>query len=95
MNRENYDPNQHIGDMDQSDYNQALRHAIKYNNKQNMKKVRSWIWVYMTIYFIFFIWALMLAMKTPMGPERTMHITLALVFAPAYVIAHYMGNLAK
>lgn len=90
---ENYDPNQPVGKMDQADYNQAFRNALKYNAKENIKKSRPWLWVYAILYIILFTWAIILAMKIPAGPNRTVHLVLALVFAPAYVVAYYMGML--
>ena len=79
----------------QADYNQAFRNALKYNRKQNIKQSKPWIWVYMAIYLIFFVWALSLASRVQPGPYRTMHMTLALVFSPIYVLAHYLGMLGK
>jgi bacteriorhodopsin len=91
---ENYDPNSNVCD-NQGDFNQALRAGIKYNNKQNMKKAQPWIWVYLGLYVVFFFWAIILALQVSKGPQRTMHVTLAIVFAPAYVLAYYLGMLKK
>jgi len=87
-----YDPNKPVCD-NQSDFNQALRKAIKYNNKEDMKKARPWLYVYLVLYMIFVVWALLLAMKVPPGPERVEHLVFALVFGPAYVLAYYLGAL--
>ena len=87
---EHYDPGQNVC-QNQDDYNQAFRNAIQYNNQQNINDAKPWMWVYFALYLIFFVWALMLAMRVPYGPERTLHLTLALVAAPAYVLAYYLG----
>jgi hypothetical protein len=89
---ENYDPNSNVC-VNQSDFNVAFRKAIKHNNKENMKKAKPWVYVYLVLWLIFFIWAIMLAMQVPAGPQRTMHIVFAVVAAPAYVLAHYLGAL--
>ena len=91
---ERYSPDDPVCN-NQADYNQAFRNALKYNYKQNIKESKPWIWVYMAMYLIFFVWALTLASKVQPGPYRTMHMMLALLFAPVYVLAHYIGLLNK
>ena len=78
----------------QNDFNQALRAGIKYNNKQNMKKNRGWMWVLVGLYAVFFVWAILLAIRVPQ-PQRAVHVTLAIVFGPAYVLAYYLGMMKK
>lgn len=91
---ENYDPNKPVCD-NQGDYNQAFRNALTYNNKQNVKQAGPWLYVYLVLYIIFFVWGVLLAMRIPSGPERTLHVVLAIVFAPAYVLGYYLGMLKK
>ena len=91
-NREYYDPNKPVCE-NQDDFNRAFRKAIKYNNKENMKKARPWIYVYLVLWLIFMVWGILLAMKIAPGPERVEHLLFALVFGPAYVLAYYLGAL--
>jgi hypothetical protein len=91
---ENYDPSKPVcGNQD--DFNMAVRAAVKYTAKENAKKSRPWAVVCAVIWLIFFLWALMLAMQLPAGPERVEHILFALLFSPAYVLAHYLGSMSK
>lgn len=89
---EYYDPNKPVCD-NQDDFNHAFRKAIKNNNQENMEKARPWLYVYMVLWMIFLIWALLLAMKVPAGQERVLHVFFALVASPAYVLAYYLGAL--
>ena len=90
---ENFDPNDPVC-QNQNDFNQAFRSALKYNNKQNNKNSQPWVWVYLAMYVIFFVWAIILALTyTVPGPGRTLHVTLAMVFSPFYVLAYYFGML--
>jgi bacteriorhodopsin len=77
----------------QGNFNEALRAGIKYNYKQNQKKAKPWIWVYLALYVIFFVWAILLAVQVPAGQMRTVHVALAIVFSPVYVLAYYLGML--
>lgn len=79
----------------QDDFNVAFDKALKQNNKDAMKKSRPWIYVYMTLWMIFFIWALVLAMQVAPGPNRIVHLVFAMAFSPVYVIAHYLGALGE
>jgi hypothetical protein len=92
--KENYDPNQPVCN-NQADFNQAFRKALRYNVKEEMKKDKAWMAVYIVIWLIFFVWAIMLALKVPVGPERTEHLLFAIVVPPAYVLAHYIGVAGK
>jgi len=77
----------------QDDFNVAFKKALKQNNKDAMKKAQPWIYVYTTIWMIFFVWALVLAMQISPGPNRLLHLVLAMVFSPVYVISYYLGIL--
>ena len=75
----------------QADFNKALHIGIKYTNKKN--KNRQWMWMYTALWTIFFVWGILLAIKIPAGQMRSLHIVLAIVFSPAYVLAYYLGML--
>ena len=89
--KENYDPNQPVCNT-QDDFNQAVQAAIKYNNKEAMKKAEPWAIVCLCIWFVFFVWALVLAMKLPVGKNRVENILFAILFSPAYVLATYLSK---
>lgn len=74
----------------QDSFNHALRKALKYNTKQNEPK--NWVVIVsICLYIFFFVWAIMLASKIPVGPHKVVHMTLAIVFSPLYVLAYYFG----
>ena len=89
--KEEYNPDKPVCD-NQNDFNVALRNAIKYNGKENMKNMGGWIALYLVLYLIFVLWAVFLAAKVPPGPQRTQHVLFALLFAPAYVLAYYLNR---
>jgi hypothetical protein len=74
----------------QDDFNVAMNKAIKNKTKQDIKQAGGWLYVYVLVHMIFLIWALILAMQINKGPERIIHLVFAIVFSPAYVIAHYL-----
>jgi bacteriorhodopsin len=92
--RERYDPNANVCD-NQADFNQALQAGIKYNNQQAVKQAGAWMWVYLVLYLVFFVWAILLAMQVAQGPDRTVHLVFAVVFSPLYVLSHYLGMMKQ
>lgn len=91
---ENYDPNGPVCN-NQADFNMAFRKALVANNKQDVKNMGGWLYVYVTLWFIFLFWAIVIAMRVSAGRERTLHLVFAIVASPAYVLAHYVGLLGK
>lgn len=91
---EYYDPDKPVCD-NQPDFNIALREAIHNNAKENLRTDLPWMYVYTVIWMVFFIWALILAMKVANGQERVIHIVFAISFAPVYVLSYYLGKLTK
>jgi hypothetical protein len=87
--RENYDPNAPVC-QNQADFNQALRKAVQYNQDQDVKSVS---YVYIILWSVFFIWAVLLALKVKPHSERVLHLVLAMLFSPVYVLSHYLGGL--
>jgi hypothetical protein len=75
----------------QADFNTAFRKAVKNMEKEDMKKNKTWIYIYMVLWFMFFIWAVLLAMKVESGPMKVMHLTFAMLFSPVYVVSYYLG----
>jgi hypothetical protein len=74
-------------------FNVAVKKAVDEIDKKIEKNTKPWVYVYAVIWMIFFVWALILAMSLPKGPGRVVHLTLAMVFSPLYVLAYYFGAL--
>jgi hypothetical protein len=77
----------------QATFNVALRKGIKYNNEKTMDDMSSMMLVYSILYLIFFVWAVMIVLKTvPKGAIRTQHLLFAMVASPVYVISYYVNK---
>lgn len=74
----------------QDDFNDAFYKALKHSRKKDNKKMASGIGVYMLIHLIFLFWAIILALKQPKD-QQIVHLTLAMVFSPVYVLAYYLN----
>ena len=77
---------------DQDTFNDAFSKAIKDYDKKQTKKMSGPLFIYLLIHLIFVIWGVMLAFKSSPPDHRVIHITLAIVFAPAYVLSYYINN---
>ena len=75
----------------QDDFNVAVRKAVKFTEKENLKKNRTWIYVYMVLWVVFFVWAVLLAMKIETGPTKIIHLVFAMLCSPVYVVSYYLG----
>jgi hypothetical protein len=75
----------------QSTFNHALYKALKHARKKDNKKIAGTLAVYLVIHTIFLIWGVLLAFKSQPPQNRVVHITLAIVFAPAYVLSYYLN----
>ena len=74
----------------QDDFNDAFYKALKHSRKKDNKKMASGVGVYMLIHLIFLFWAIILALKQPKD-QQIVHLTLAMVFSPVYVLAYYLN----
>lgn len=74
----------------QDSFNDAFYKALKNSRKEDNKKMASGVGVYLLIHLIFLFWGIMLALKQPKD-QQIVHITLAMVFSPAYVLAYYLN----
>jgi len=79
--------------VNQQVYNKAFRSALKENTRANIRDAGDWYYLIIALYFVFLFWAVILAMRVPAGSKRTLHITVALIASPMYVLAHYLGQL--
>jgi len=76
--------------QNQDTFNKSFHEAIKYVEKKN--EPRKWVQVVVFLLLVVLItWALLLSMKVSPS-QRTLHIVLALVFSPVYIIAHYLNQ---
>jgi hypothetical protein len=78
---------------DQKTFNNAFYEALKDSRKKDDKKIDGVILVYIVIHTIFLIWGIILAFKSQPPQNRVVHITLAIVFSPMYVLAYYLNLL--
>lgn len=60
------------------------------NGQQNL--TRNCAIGYLLLHLFLLFWSVSLALKTPQK-TRVMNVTLAIVFAPAYVLAHYISKM--
>lgn len=88
--QENYDPNQDVC-TNQDDFNHAVRKALKYNMKEDVKKAKPYMMTYVIIWLVMLIWAVMLAMQVPVSDGRTIHLVFAITVSPVYIISYYLG----
>lgn len=77
----------------QQSFNKAVRNAINHlddddENKHQNKVAKIIISVFM---LVFYLWALLLAMRITDPQHRVLHIILALLTGPLYVLAYYVG----
>ena len=73
----------------QDNFNDAFYKALKDSRKRDNKKMASGVGIYMLFHLIFLFWGIMLALKQPKD-QQIVHLTLAMVFSPAYVLAYYL-----
>uniref|UniRef100_A0A6C0JMH1 Uncharacterized protein n=1 Tax=viral metagenome TaxID=1070528 RepID=A0A6C0JMH1_9ZZZZ len=83
-------PDTNICDSQEA-FNHAFYRALKYTRKKDDKKIAGVLAVYLVIHTIFLIWGIVLAFKSQPPQNRVVHVTLAIVFAPAYVLAYYLN----
>jgi hypothetical protein len=75
----------------QSTFSNAYYRAVQDAQRRDTKKMINVMYLYLVIHFIFLIWGIMLAFKSQPKENRVIHITLAVVFGPAYVLSYYLN----
>ena len=75
----------------QTTFDHAFYKALKHSRKKDNRRLSGPLSVYLVIHVIFLFWGIMLAVKSQPPKNRVVHITLAIVFAPAYVLAYYLN----
>jgi hypothetical protein len=78
---------------DQQTFNKAVRNAIQHiddddDNKQQNQTAKVIVSVIM---LVFYLWALLLAMRVSDPQHRVLHIICALLTGPLYVLSFYLG----
>jgi hypothetical protein len=74
----------------QDRFNDAFEDAVKYVEKKQRPKLIVTM-IVLIIFVVIFLWAIYLAAQTNPGQEKTLHLTLAMVFSPFYVISSYLN----
>ncbi len=72
---------------DQEKFNKAFNKAVIALDKKPNMLTRL---ISALIVVVILVWALLLAMQVP-ADRRQVHLVLALVFAPFYIISHYLN----
>ena len=90
--------------MDQNSYNQAFKSALNQYKKDEQIKYgyrcadddsscKAGVGIMFIIMIIFYLWALILALKVNDKEHRTLHVLFALATGPLYVLSHYASML--
>jgi hypothetical protein len=90
--------------MDQDSYNKAFKKALNhYKKEEDIKKgirceendtgCNVGMVVVFIIMILFYLWALLLALKVNDTEHRTLHVLFALGTGPLYVLSHYAAKL--
>lgn len=77
---------------DQKTFNKAVKKAIDHLDDEDDKDTNQTARMIMTLIMLtFYFWALLLALKVSDSQHRVLHIILALLTGPIYVLAYYLG----
>lgn len=79
----------------QDKFNVAVRKAIVKNNEDAVESSKGWLFLYLLLAIVFLVWAISLAMKMPKGADKIVHLVIAMVASPVYVLAYYVGEVKK
>lgn len=79
---------------DQEAFNEALRQGIE-NYNEDRKMSTGYMTFYLVLGLVFLVWALVLAYEPKRSHERLLHIFVALLASPLYVLSYYLNNLTK
>lgn len=77
--------------QNQDKFNQAFHEALNNDKEKYMDKNKNWLTIYSILWLISMIWAVILAMKVKDPEHRVIHLVLAFLFSPIYVLSHYMS----
>jgi len=74
---------------DQKTFNKAVSNAIYHLDDDDKPKNRVAQMILALIMLSFYLWALLLAMRVQDKDHRILHVTLALLTGPLYVLSYY------
>ena len=76
----------------QKTFNKAVRNAFHHlDDDDNTQQNQAAKVIVTIIMLVFYLWALLLAMRISDPQHRVLHIVLALLTGPLYVLAYYLG----
>lgn len=78
---------------DQKTFNKAVRKAIEHIDDDETEKSHGFgvKLIVSLIMLTFYLWALLLALKVSDKEHRVLHVTVALLTGPLYVLSYYLG----
>lgn len=84
----------------QDAFNEIHYEAIKYAREKDQEELSKpplfmYTSIYGIIHLIFLFWGIMLAIRSQPPANRVVHITLAIVFSPIYVLSYFIGMLGN
>lgn len=87
---------------DQNTFNDSVGKALDHNNKKKLKKFgdkikenRSIYALFALLYLVLLLMAVFLAMKVKDDEHRILHLIIALVCPPTYIVGYYLSTLGK
>ena len=81
---------------DQETFNKALdtyQTVKEVELEEDMKKNRGMISAALVIMLLLLIWAVTLALRVQDSEHRVLHVFLALLTSPLYIISHFLSNI--
>ncbi len=78
--------------QDQNSFNNALATGLDTYSEQRKMSSGSMV-LYLLLVLAFFIWALVLAFRMKKGNERLLHLFVAMIASPLYVISYYLNTI--
>lgn len=76
--------------QDQTSFNNALSIGLDtYRDEQKMSS--GTMGIYLLLVLVLFVWALVLAFRLKRGNERLLHILVAMLASPIYIISYYLN----
>jgi hypothetical protein len=82
---------------DQDNFNKAFSKAADEYEKSKLpstKEMSIAVIIYSLLYFLFLVWAIILAMRIQDREHRMLHMVFAIGASPLYVLSHYVANIS-